>query len=111
MQNYKSFDTKKSYKLNLNPLYGEKFLYKPRNEDHDESLNYLKEISKKNKLNPKDELIYQYENKSTIPIKPIGLNIQNPEGIIQKNYNRISYNDKDYLNDQELKFSKIIFKI
>ncbi len=110
MQNYKSFDTNKSYKLNFNPMHGEKILYKPNFENDDHSLNYLKQISKKNKLILKDELTNKYENKSTIPIKPIGLNIQNPEGIIKNNYNRVSIYDKEFVNDQEFKFSKIIYK-
>ena len=70
------------------------------------ALVHLKEISKKNKLIPADDLSYHYENKSSIPIKPTGLNIQNPERINQNN-KLITLFDQALVNDQEIKISKI----
>lgn len=130
MQDYKTFDVKHSYKLNINPDKSQnKRLWRPRNIDNenqsqntndnheDSTLTYLKEISNHNKLLPDDDLSYKYENKSSIPIKPIGFDIKNPEGINIINSNkhsnrkskRVSFYDKSLINDQEMNFSKNFF--
>lgn len=81
-------------------------VFKPNVEE--QSLTYLREISKKNKLISEEDLSVHYENKSSIPIKPIGLNILNPEGI-NKNNKIISFYDEALNNDQEKKICKIIY--